>query len=151
MSGEMIYEWRDGVFQPRPRTALDLLAAATPAERRFKLAMIELLMDGVYPSGRQVYNRIGKKTYKPSGKVNLNGAECNWKDEIFELFGIEPYVGYTRRSDRESWEQALETSLGWMGQWKRCWRRSKSGRLEPIIEAQQVLTPRERAWFEGDA
>jgi hypothetical protein len=83
------------------RVASGLLNRAwSPAERKFKLAFFGLVLDGIYPSGRQVYARIGKDVY---GKINLNGRECQWLGEMRELFGIKPYFGYSGRSYRVDW------------------------------------------------
>ncbi len=58
--------------------------------------------------------------------VNLNGRECRWKSEMFELFGIEPYVGYTKRVMRDAWERQLKPDYE-----VKC-RRGKGGVLERV-------------------
>lgn len=80
-------------------------AGMSKAERAFKLAFLTLVLDGLYPSGRQIYKLIGKDVDR---KVNLNGRECAWLHEMRKLFGIEPYVGYTKRAYRTDWEDWLQ-------------------------------------------
>lgn len=86
-----------------------LPTAGSPAERRFRLAFFECVLDGIYPSGRQIYKRIGKRV---DGKVNLNGRECQWLHSMRELFGIEPYVGYTALRRRDDWYEWLHGRHG---------------------------------------
>lgn len=74
--------------------------AQTRGEHLFKAAALGLILDGKYPSGRQVLKRLGK-IENSNAKVNLNGRQCQWLAEIRELFAIEPYLGYSNRAWRE--------------------------------------------------
>ncbi len=80
----------------------------TKSERAFKAAAFALVVEGLYPSGRQIYKRIGKDVNR---RINLNGRECEWLREIRELFGIEPYVGYTARRFRSDWQDWLQGGI----------------------------------------
>ena len=79
--------------------------AQTKSEHLFKAAALGLILEGTYPSARQIRKRLGRDV---SGKVNLNGRECKWLREIRELFGIEPYIGYTKRQYRDDLQNWLQ-------------------------------------------
>jgi len=102
----MTEDWYEKYERGRiARSVYPMGADMGKAERLFKAAFLGLVLDGLYPSGRQIYKRIGKRVDR---KVNLNGRECEWLREMRELFAIEPYVGYTRRDVRTDWEDWLQ-------------------------------------------
>jgi hypothetical protein len=112
----------DDEIKRRNLTVVDILICSSPHEKKFKMALIELVMEGIYPSGRQIYKKIGKDVNR---KVNLNGRECKWKDELFAIFKIEPYVGYTKRLHRTDWNIVVKQAGPYL------WRR-KGHELEYI-------------------
>lgn len=104
----MTLAWWEDVEKGWIRSSV-LPTAQTPSERAFKLAFFSLVVDGLYPSGRQVYKRIGKRVDR---KVNLNGRECRWLNEMRELFGIEPCISYTARRYRADWNDWIHGEHG---------------------------------------
>lgn len=111
-------------WEHRKLEPFELASSLTPAEHRFKLAVCDLVLRGLYPSARQVYSLLGKDT---RGRVNLNGRECQWKHEMFALFGILPSAAYTRRLFRGDWEDFLSKQ-----DYEIKCRRGKGGVLEAI-------------------
>lgn len=83
----------------------DWLLPCSGRELNFKIAAITLVLRGYYPSGRQILKQIGSERIK--SKVNLNGQECAWKDQVFQLFSIKPYFGYAKRIYQPGWEETL--------------------------------------------
>ena len=63
----------------------------TPAERRFKLALVEVILDGQYPSPANVYRQLGRGV-RPHR--DMNGRECRWREEVFYVLGWRrvPYI-----------------------------------------------------------
>ncbi len=49
----------------------------SPAERKFKEAVYELLSAGFYPSPGRIEARLGHRI-----KNNLNGRECKWREKV---------------------------------------------------------------------
>lgn len=101
--------WWDLYEKGRIAATANPLLNATPGERRFKLAFCELVADGVYPSGRQIWKKLGKDVNR---KVNLNGRECRWLAELREFFSIMPCVAFTARRYRDDWQDWLEGKHG---------------------------------------
>lgn len=124
-------DWWEEYERKRIAREIFPFPGATPGETRFKKAALELIAEGLYPSGRQIYKRLGKSV---AGKVNLNGRECRWLNETREAFGIEPYVGYTARRYRADWEQWLGGRYGGPEYPYRL-RRGPKGRLVVVEEA----------------
>lgn len=83
-----------------------LVIPCSGREFNFKMAAVSLVLRGIYPSGRQILKEMGSDRVK-GRKLNLNGDECHWKDEIFNLFQIKPYFGYTKKYHREAWEETV--------------------------------------------
>lgn len=102
-------DWWEEYERKRIAREIFPFPGATPGETRFKKAALELIAEGLYPSGRQIYKRLGKSV---EGKVNLNGRECRWLNETREAFGIEPYVGYTARRYRDDWNEYVNGGHG---------------------------------------
>ena len=98
-----------------------LLPAGTPLELRFKLAGLRLFLEGRYPSGRAIKRELG---YDVSGKVKLNGRECNWKGELFHTLHIEPFW----------WRREYRDDYSYLGpDWLPYWRRGPRGTLKRIV------------------
>lgn len=101
------------------------IVAKTPTELKFKLAACKLVFSGIYPSGRQILIELGRSSSRTSGKANLNGPECRWKADIFRIFGIKPYFGYSTRFYRKDWDETLS-------KYKFEYERGPKGTLIPI-------------------
>ncbi len=98
-----------------------LLPASTPLELRFKLAGLKLFLEGRYPSARAIRRELGRDV---SGRVRLNGRECNWKSQLFHTLRIETF--WWRKADREGYWY-LEPD------WLPYWRRGPKGSLRRIV------------------
>lgn len=48
----------------------------TPAEKKFKETVLDLLAWGIYPSGKEILWRVGR-----IGR-NLNGREMRWRERV---------------------------------------------------------------------
>lgn len=96
--------WWDDQRRARIAKSANPLGGQTPGERAFKRAAVDLIAEGVYPSGRQIRKRLGKDV---SGKVSLCGRECHWLAEVREYFSIEPCFSYMRRADRAYWDDVM--------------------------------------------
>lgn len=123
--------WWDDHQRARIRAGANPLTGDTPGERRFKLAALELISEGVYPSGRQIYKKLGKNVDR---KVNLNGRECAWLAKIRELFLIEPCVSYTPRAHRADWNDWVWGQHDQEPDFLYRLRRGKNGKLVPCEE-----------------
>lgn len=91
------YWWRNG----------DAILPCSGRELNFKIAAITLVLRGIYPSGRQILKQLDSHRIDRGRKVNLNGQECSWKDDVFQLFRIKPYFGYAKRIYQDDWEETL--------------------------------------------
>jgi hypothetical protein len=100
-----------------------LLPAMTPLELRFKLAGLKLFLEGRYPSARQIKKELG---YDVSGKIKLNGRECQWKHELFHTLHIESFWWKRNlRDDCAAWSLSAD--------WLPYWRRGPRGTLTRIV------------------
>jgi hypothetical protein len=75
----------------------------------FMLAGHHLVLRGRYPSMRAILNELGRTGRTKGRKCHGNGRECEWKHELFSLYDIKPYIGYTNKRRRDDWEGYLHT------------------------------------------
>jgi hypothetical protein len=54
----------------------------TPAEQRFKLAVIRLVLQNEYPSPGNIERALGRHVTH-----NINGRECRWRREVMTAMG----------------------------------------------------------------
>lgn len=80
------------------QTAEPVRSEKTAAERAFKVVVIKLVSNGIYPSSGQIEKFLGRKV-----SHNLNGRECRWRSQVLTELGW-TYVGReTEGSGRPSW------------------------------------------------
>jgi hypothetical protein len=70
---------------------------ATSAEARFKVAVVELVAQGVYPSPGAINHRLGRDLYNGKPSHNINGRECRWRREVCAE------LRFVLNSDRRGW------------------------------------------------